>query len=89
MTRAMQIGVALALLLLVLTIFVSPAVDLLPSALRASHVVSLLWAVLACAAVVLALYLGPPRRERIRDASKRRLSLEAVRLIDLNCTRLC
>jgi hypothetical protein len=77
------------LLLTVLTVFISPAVDLQPTALRALQAANMLFAALALAGHLLAadittliswtagtsdLHLALPRTEDI---------------LELNCTRLC
>lgn len=77
------------LLLSVLTIFISPAVDLQPTALRAVQLANMLFAVLALAGTSLTACLSRPT-VRVAGAFEHASPLvPAQDLIDLNCTRLC
>ena len=89
MSRALQIGFAVVLLLLVLAVFVSPAVNLLPSALRSVHLAILLWTLLTFAALVFSLFDIPALMWTTYFSGRRFASPLAVSLMDLNCTRLC
>ena len=89
MSRALQIGFAVVLLLLVVAVFVSPAVNLLPTALRAVHLASLLWTLLTFAALVFSLFDVPAWIWTTCFCGRRVPVPSAVSLMDLNCTRLC
>ena len=81
--------VAFLLLLAVLIVFISPAVDLEPSALKALHMATLLFAALALAGTVLA--LGDQIvLERFVDALAFHSPPHPTEsLLDLECSRLC
>ena len=84
-----RIALIIFLLLSVLTVFVSPNVDLEPTALRAMQFANLLFAVLVLAGSTIAALLPTPF---VRIASLTELDISAVAgpdLLDLNCARLC
>ena len=79
---------ALLLLSIVAIIFISPAVDLEPTALRALQFAYLLFALLAWAGITVFSRLVAP----IIDVSPSEFPLNIVSRpspFDLNCTRLC
>lgn len=89
MSRRLQIGFAVVLLLLVLAVFVSPAVDLLPTALRASHLLAMLWTLLTFAALVFSLFDIPASTWTTYFGGRQVPIPSGLSLLDLNCTRLC
>jgi hypothetical protein len=83
-----KLGMAIVLVLSVITIFISPVVDLQPTALRALQLANMLCAVLALAGAVLATLFSrviPFATILEPDCGL----LPAPDLVDLNCTRLC
>lgn len=89
MKGAIKVVVGVVLLLSVLVVFVAPAVDLEPTALRAMQAASLLFAVLALAGTTVAAtltvhnpFLGP-------TSGVHRIEATTASLVDLNCVRLC
>jgi hypothetical protein len=84
-----KFAMVILLLLSVIIIFISPAVDLQPTALRSVQLANMLFAVLALAGTALAAcFSGPtlPVAEALEHASA---LVPAQDLVDLNCTRLC
>jgi hypothetical protein len=88
MTRAVKIVIAIALLLIVAAVMISPAVDLAPTALRAA-----LWsaALLASLAAVVIEFSGVRPEVLGESAWTCYLCLppKLIPLIDLDCARLC
>ncbi len=89
MKGAIKVVVGVVLLLSVLVVFVAPAVDLEPTALRAMQAASLLFAVLALAGTTVAAtltvhnpFLGP-------TSGVHPIGTTTASLVDLNCVRLC
>ena len=89
MTGATKFRIALVLLLAVIVIFVSPAVNLEPTALRALQVASMLFAALALAGTVLAYGANLLARYVDTAFSFHPVLSRTDDIIDLNCTRLC
>jgi len=81
--------VVVILLVAVTVIFVSPAVDLEPTALRAAQAASLLLAVLALAGSFLASILHAPCLHLVAILTTESAAFFAPDLVDLNCNRLC
>jgi hypothetical protein len=87
MGRRTKFWVALLLLLTVLAVCISPAVDLEPTALRALRLANLLFAALALVILIGAIN----RATRPVDAAARfyPLLVTPKSILDLACTRLC
>jgi len=81
--------VVVILLLAVTVVFVSPAVDLEPTALRAAQAASLLFAVLALAGSFIASILQASSLHLIAILKSESVPFFAHDLVDLNCNRLC
>jgi len=81
--------VVVILLLAITVVFVSPAVDLEPTALRAAQAASLLFAVLALAGSFIASGLHIPCFHLVAILRSEIVSFFAPDLVDLNCNRLC
>lgn len=85
----LKFGLVILLLFSVIAVFVSPAVDLEPTALRAAKMANLLFALLALA--------GTAFTARLRQATAAHATtfepnyglLSAPDLVNLNCIRLC
>ena len=77
------------LLLAVTVVFVSPAVDLEPTALRAAQAATLLFAVLALAGSVIASSLHISCFHLVAILRTESVPFFAADLVDLNCNRLC
>ena len=88
MSASLKIVVVI-LLLAVTVVFVSPAVDLEPTALRAAQVASLLLAVLALAGSFIACSLRTSSLHLVAILRADSTPLYATDLVDLNCNRLC
>lgn len=88
MSASLKIVVVI-LLLAVTVVFVSPAVDLEPTALRAAQAASLLLAVLALARSVLASIPHTPCLQLVAILTTESASFFVPDLVDLNCNRLC
>lgn len=87
MSASLKIVVVI-LLLAVTVVFVSPAVDLEPTALRAAQAASLLFAVLALAGSVIA-SLHTSCFQLVVSLRTESVPFYAANLVDLNCNRLC
>lgn len=86
MTRATKLAIAVCLALIVAYIFVLPAFDISPTALRAAQHAAVLFISIAAAAYLLTT-LKPPA---CRDLPLPDICYGSVsELIDLTCTRLC
>lgn len=88
MSASLKIVVVI-LLLTVAVVFISPAVDLEPTALRAAQAASLLLALLALAGSVLASILHTPCLHLVATLTTESAPFFAPDLVDLNCNRLC
>ncbi|HUO24456.1 MAG TPA: hypothetical protein VMU61_02245 [Candidatus Aquilonibacter sp.] len=89
MKNRFKLGVVILLLLSVIAIFISPAVDLQPTALRAVQLANLLFAVLALAGSAVSTRLDVSIG-RLATVSGRDYSpLPAPDLVVLNCARIC
>jgi hypothetical protein len=84
-----KIGAVVLLVLSVLTIFISPAVDLQPTALRALKMANLLFAFLALAGTAFSARLNLPPSRIAATFEIDYALLPPPDFIDLNCTRLC
>lgn len=89
MKRAVQIAIAVALLVIVAAVLISPAVDLAPTALRAA-----LWcAALLASLAVLAIEFSGVQRALLSERVLTRVRLlpapSLIPLIDFACARLC
>lgn len=82
------VGVVIILLVSVIAVFMSPAVDLPPTAFRALKLACMLFAFIASAASILA---GLFSRVVfwLANTEADSSSLPAPNLVDMNCTRLC
>jgi hypothetical protein len=81
--------VVIILLLTVTVVFVSPAVDLEPTALRAAQASALLFAILSLAGSFVADILRSSGPHFVAVNSNETVPFFASELLDLNCTRLC
>jgi len=89
MNRTVRTVLVVALLVLVVSVFISPAVDLEPTALRVLYWIMALFASFALVRVALSgLHAGLPP-ERIKIVNRSSLFAQSSPLIDLNCARLC
>lgn len=88
MSASLKIVVVI-LLLAVTVVFVSPAVDLEPTALRAAQAASLLFAVLALAGSFIACSLRTSSLHLVAILRADSTPLYATDLVDQNCNRLC
>lgn len=88
MRRSVKIVIAVALLLIVAAVLISPAVDLAPSALRSALWSAALFASLAAIAFAFSGFrpVMPSERELTCPLH---LSPNLIPLIDLDCARLC
>ncbi|MGA8151259.1 MAG: hypothetical protein WB952_09945 [Terriglobales bacterium] len=84
-----KLGMVILLLLSMIAIFISPAVDLEPTALRAANLANLLFALLALAGTVLTARFDVPISPVASTFERECALLPAPDLVDLNCTRLC
>lgn len=89
MGRAITAVVVILLLLSVIAIFVSPAVDLQPTALRAMKCASLLFAALLLAGTALCARLQVPIGSLRRIAENQSFPSPPPDLLELICVRLC
>jgi len=89
MSAAVKVAVGIVLLLSVLVVFIAPAVDLEPTALRAMQAASLLFAVLALARTTIAATLTLSNPYMGAVFSGRPIDASTASLVDLNCARLC
>jgi hypothetical protein len=89
MVGPLKLGVAILLLLSVIAIFVSPAADLAPSALRAAKMVNLIYAVMLLAGTAVIARLQQAASPVAAIFEEECAPRPAPDLLDLNCTRLC
>ncbi len=89
MRDLVKLGMVILLLLSLITVFISPAVDLEPTALRAASLANLMFAVLAMAGTALAARLSRAVASAATSFEHDCPLLPALDLVDLNCTRLC
>lgn len=89
MNGATKVAVGIVLLLSVLIIFIAPAVDLEPTALRAMQAASLLFAVLALAGTTIAATLTVSNPCLGAVFGFHPIGASTASLVDLNCVRLC
>ena len=84
-----KLGIVIVLVLSVMVVFVSPAVDLEPTALRALKAAKMLFAalVLAGTAIAACLSVSFPSLGIVIESPHSEAS--AASLVDLNCARLC
>jgi len=87
--NSIELGAVIMLLLSVIAIFVSPAVDLEPTALRALQLANALFAILALAGTILTGLFSRVVSSFPRVIEPVCALLPAPELVDLNCTRLC
>ena len=88
MNRIFKIAFIVCMLLCVLAIFVSPAVDLQPTALRALQQANLIFAMLGVIALVILSFESEPNGEFYETISPNDEIPPITSLIDLNCSRL-
>lgn len=88
MNRAVKIAIAVALLILVAAVLVSPAVDLAPTALRAALWIAALFASIAAVAFAISGFRPTLFRERVLNCQLR-ISPNLISLTDLDCPRRC
>jgi hypothetical protein len=88
MSASLKIVVVI-LLLAVTVVFVSPAVDLEPTALRAAQAASLLFAVLSLAGSFIASNLHTSSLQLVAILTSGSAPFFPPDLVDLNCNRLC
>ena len=84
-----KLGIVIVLVLSVMVVFVSPAVDLEPTALRALKAAKMLFAalVLAGTAIAACLRVSFPSPGIVLEFHP--IEASAASLVDLNCARLC
>ena len=84
-----KFGVVILLLLSVITIFISPAVDLQPTALRALQLANMVFAMLALAGTTWSARVRVPLNPATTPFACDCVWAPTPALIDLNCVRLC
>ena len=89
MARWIKFVVVILLLTSVLYVFISPAVDLEPTVLRALKFACLIFAALLAAIFVRDVSLCVPLALEILADAPDSICAPSPGLIDLNCTRLC
>ena len=91
MVRKGHILIALVILVAIGIVLFAPSVDLEPTAMRAAKAASIIFlAIAAVAQIVTSLALPSPRASQIAVVCPDLWSsLFEIKLIDLNCTRLC
>ncbi len=90
MKRRSALGVAILLILSVTAIFISPAIDLQPTALRALQLANMLLALLVLLGTSVLALLFTARRSVQTDSGCDCFSPPPTSdLVDLNCTRRC
>lgn len=89
MERPIKLAIVILLLLSVIAIFASPAVDLQPTALRAMKCATLLFAVLLFAGTVLCARLRVLQSHASLRAERRSVLAPTPDLMMLNCALLC
>lgn len=88
MKRALKIAIAVALLVIVAAVLISPAVDLAPTALRAALWSAALFSSIAAIMIAFSGIRSTVSGERVR---RRQLCVvpKLIPLADLDCVRLC
>ena len=89
MRTSLRFGLVVVLLLIVTAIFISPAVDLEPTALRAMQMANMLFAMLALAGIAVAAHLHHHVSPTAETLECNRVCIPPADIVDLNCTRLC
>ncbi len=89
MENRFKFAVVVLLLLSLMTIFISPAADLQPTALRSLQLANLLFAVLALAGTAVSSQLNESINPIAITSEDDFAWVSTPNLIDLNCTRLC
>jgi hypothetical protein len=84
-----KLGIVIVLLLIVMTVFIAPTVDLEPTALRAMKAASLLFAALVLAGTAIAALLTVSFSPTWIILASDRARQNAAHIVDLNCARLC
>jgi hypothetical protein len=84
-----KLGIVIVLVLSVTVVFVSPQVDLEPSALRALKASNMVFAALVLAGTAIAAYLSVSFPSIGMILEFHRIEASAASLVDLNCARLC
>ncbi|MGC2195575.1 MAG: hypothetical protein WA628_12930 [Terriglobales bacterium] len=84
-----KLGIVIVLLLCVMAVFISPAVDLEPTALRALKAANMLFAALILAGTTIAAYLTLSFSFMGMVFDFHPMEASAASLVDLNCVRLC
>jgi hypothetical protein len=84
-----KFGIVIVLVLSVMVVFVSPAVDLEPTALRALKAAKMLFAALVLAGTAIAACLRGSFPSLGIVLASHRIEASAASLVDLNCARLC
>ncbi len=88
MKRAVKIAIAVALLVIVAAVLISPAVDLAPTALRSVLWSAALFAFIAAVMIVFSGFRFALLSEPVLTRQLR-LSPNLIPLTDLDCARLC
>jgi uncharacterized membrane protein len=84
-----KVGLVIFVLLVVMIIFISPAVDLEPTALRSIQMANLLFALLALAGITVSANLHPSKSTGAPNVEFSCIWTPKPDLVDLNCVRLC
>jgi hypothetical protein len=84
-----KLGIVIVLLLIVMTVFIAPTVDLEPTALRAMKAASLLFAALVLAGTAIAALLSVSFSSTGIILASDSARQKAANIVDLNCVRLC
>ena len=82
-------GIVIVLLLVVMTVFLAPTVNLEPTALRAMKAASMLFAALALAGTAFAALLSVSFASTGIIFESHRVPQKAGNIVDLICARLC
>lgn len=89
MPHRIQLGLVIVLLFTVLVVFISPAVDLEPTALRAARAANLVFFALVQAGCAIAGLLQTSLSPFARISPFWALLSSSTDLVDVNCVRLC
>ena len=89
MSVSFKVGLVIFVLLTVMIIFISPAVDLEPTALRSIQMANLLFAMLAVAGITISDYLHLSIGAAAPNGEFSCLWTLKSDLVDMNCIRLC
>lgn len=87
MRRAFTIATVLAIVVVVISVFISPAVDLEPTALRAMQGLIALFSVFTLARMTCSVFQDRHCKEHYCLGAN--FSPQTPPLLDLNCSRLC